>query len=113
MNVTAIKSIPSAHLKITTYVRKPSKSESREDHEHIVFRQDQYRVIVCRDHIQWIIQKRYDGGLHGWAWRAKSYHTCKDSLKRKLCKLISPHIAHKLDHLPDKISQWAPKGCSK
>lgn len=43
-----------------------------------------WRVIVCRDAIQWIMQRRA-GQRHGRArWEAKSFHRLKSGLMRRV-----------------------------
>ncbi|MDT2076039.1 MAG: hypothetical protein RMX26_08635, partial [Planktomarina sp.] len=63
--------------------------------------------IVCKDHIQWIIQKRSAEPLHRGVWRGQSYTTARNSLVR-LCAsrgLISDPIARAtLDALPEQLS---------
>ena len=39
-----------------------------------------WRVITCRNGIQWILQRRE--GLHGGAWRGFQYFCSKDALLR-------------------------------
>jgi hypothetical protein len=39
-----------------------------------------WRIIFCKDRIQWIIQKKE--ASHAAPWRGVSYHTCRDSLMR-------------------------------
>jgi len=71
-----------------------------------------WRVIVCKDHLQWIIQKRSAEPLHRGVWRGHSYVTSRNSLIR-LCaslELLSDHtVRATLDALPDQFSELYKK----
>ena len=66
-----------------------------------------WRVIVCKDHLQWIIQKRTAEPLHAGVWRGVSYVTSRNSLIR-LCaslELLSDDtVGATLDALPEQFS---------
>ena len=66
-----------------------------------------WRVIVCKDHLQWIIQKRSAEPLHWGEWRGQSYVTSRNSLIR-LCaslELLSDDNARdRLEALPEQFS---------
>jgi hypothetical protein len=66
-----------------------------------------WRVIVCKDYMQWIIQKRTAEPLHRGEWRGQSYVTSRNSLIR-LCaslELLSDNVARAtLDALPEQFS---------
>ena len=66
-----------------------------------------WRVIVCRDHLQWRIQKRSAEPLHRGEWRGHSYVTNRSSLIR-LCaslELLSVDtVCATLDALPEQFS---------
>ena len=71
------------------------------DHRH--------RVIICRDGIQWIPQRRKPGGA-ARPWRALGYHTTRTSLIRAcatLCREIDPNAMSLLLALPDVIRRTA------
>ena len=71
-----------------------------------------WRVIVCKDHLQWIIQKRTAEPLHRGVWRSQSYVTSRNSLIR-LCaslELLSDHaVRATLDALPEQFSKLYKK----
>ena len=71
-----------------------------------------WRVIVCKDHLQWIIQKRTAEPLHRGVWRSQSYVTSRNSLIR-LCAsrgLLSDHaLRAALDALPEQFSKLYKK----
>ena len=58
-----------------------------------------WRVIVCKDHLQWIIQKRTAEPLHRGEWRGQSYVTSRNSLIR-LCASLACNV-----RLPPKYSK--------
>jgi len=66
-----------------------------------------WRVIVCKDYLQWIIQKRTPEPLHRGVWRSQSYVTSRNSLIR-LCaslELLSDDtLCATLDALPEQFS---------
>ena len=90
------------------YAVIPSHRES-EDNYHDVVAQlaPRWRVIVCKDYLQWIIQKRTAEPLHRGVWRSQSYVTCQNSLTR-LCaslELLSDDNARdRLEALPEQFS---------
>jgi hypothetical protein len=45
-----------------------------------IYRQGQYRVVLCRGGIQWIMQRQKGGP--GAAWRALGYCTAREALMR-------------------------------
>ena len=87
---------------------RPSRKE-REDNYHDVVAQlaPRWRVIVCKDYLQWIIQKRTAEPLHAGVWRGVSYVTTRNSLIR-LCatlELLSDQaVRATLDALPEQFS---------
>ena len=75
--------------------------------EVIVQLAPRWRVIVCKDYLQWIIQKRTAEPLHRGEWRGQSYVTSRNSLIR-LCaslELLSDPLAKaRLEALPEQFS---------
>ncbi len=67
-----------------------------------------WRVIVCKDYMQWIIQKRILGPLHRGERRGQSYVTSRNSLIR-LCaslELLSDNVVRAtLVALPEQFSE--------
>ena len=68
-----------------------------------------WRVVTCRNGIQWILQKRTAEPLHKGIWRGRSYHTNQNSLieacaSREL--LFDRKARADLDALPSIISQY-------
>ena len=57
--------------------KKPRRTDHREgssDYHRVVFEQGDWRVIVCKDRIQWIIQHRICAGSPAGArWIGKHY----------------------------------------
>ena len=80
--------------------------------EVIVQLAPRWRVIVCKDYLQWIIQKRTAEPLHRGEWRGQSYVTNRKSLIR-LCAslgLLSDNVARaSLDALPEQFSKLYKK----
>ncbi|AXI54843.1 hypothetical protein C1J05_10355 [Sulfitobacter sp. JL08] len=71
------------------------------DHKH--------RVIVCKDGIQWITQRRKSGGADR-PWRGLGYYTNRKALIRACALLeceIEPAVMSLLAELPDTIGRTA------
>ena len=69
-----------------------------------------YRIILCPQNLQWIVQQQECS--HAEPWRAKSYHTSRDSLLSACGKrgfLSDPNVEAVLHALPDHVSQLAKK----
>ena len=89
----------------------PSHRERDNDYAFIVVHlAPRYRVILCPQALQWIIQEQE--ASHEGPWRAKVYHTTRDSLLNacgKLGFLFDPNVEAVLHALPDHVSQLAKK----
>ena len=73
---------------------------------------DHLRVIVCRNRIQYIPQRRYADGLRGATWRSLHYCAFKSSLIRVCEGLESrsgPVSTAPLAALPEKARDWRKK----
>ncbi|WP_406645931.1 hypothetical protein QEZ52_18385 [Aliisedimentitalea scapharcae] len=62
---------------------KPDCRECSDFHNKILLALGDYRVIACKDNIQWILQQRRRGNPRaGRAWRAIGYCMQRSSLAR-------------------------------
>ncbi|MEP1353372.1 MAG: hypothetical protein ABJX32_11365 [Tateyamaria sp.] len=62
---------------------KPVSHRERDDLYHsVIWQIDNWRVIVCRDGIQWIIQRRRFAGRRQIEWKGRSFNTTRDVLIR-------------------------------
>ena len=88
-------------------VQLAHRERDDEYREVIVQLAPRWRVIVCKDYLQWIIQKRTAEPLHRGEWRGQSYVTSRNSLIR-LCaslELLSDDtVCATLDALPEQFS---------
>ena len=88
-----------------------SHRERDDDYAFIVVHlAPRYRVILCPQGLQWISQQQECS--HEGPWRAKSYHTSRDSLLSAYGKrgfLSDPNVKAVLHALPDHVSQLAKK----
>jgi len=69
-----------------------------------------WRLVLCKDEMQWIIQKK-ESSRRG-DWRGKLYLTCKDSVLKasgSLGLLSDPEVEATLRRLPDHASRLAKK----
>lgn len=84
--------------------RQTTRRESAENYAIIIFVSANYRVIVCRDGIQWIIQNRRGKSGAGARWRSISYCTTRKALIREWhAKTGDYHGAVALGKLPERI----------
>ncbi|WP_108819189.1 hypothetical protein [Pseudovibrio sp. Alg231-02] len=86
----------------------PSKQESHADYAGIVVQQGRWRVIVCRDGIQWIIQKG-DLTRDGWRWTGKSYCRTRKALLRDCVRRSALPAPPELHRLPERINLQVAK----
>jgi hypothetical protein len=92
-------------------VTEPPSHRERDDGYKGVVAQlaPRWRVIICKDGIQWIIQQKESS--HGGPWRGVSYHTNRDGLLRACGSLeaASCGALEALAALPDFISEYHKK----
>ena len=72
----------------------------------IVQLNEQWRVVVCKDGIQWILQRRDAQRAGRVRWTGASYHCGRKSLlrvSRTLCGRIAPAAMAVLEALPEWI----------
>ena len=92
------------------YEKTATHRETSDDYSAVVAQlASRWRLIVCKDGIQWILQKREAEPPHDGDWRGKSYFACKESLIR-VCgsrRLLSePKARAVLEALPARISDF-------
>lgn len=65
-----------------------------------------YRVVLCRDGMQWVMQRRSRGAGSpaGGRWKAEAYVTRRDSLER-LWRAATGTVAEEIRALPDRIQR--------
>lgn len=98
-------------------VQTPANTSHRERDDNyavvIVQLAPRWRVIVCRDGIQWILQRRSVLPPNTGTWSGKSYSTTKDGLMAACSRLELPSGASALvvlDALPETILSSAKVG---
>ena len=75
--------------------------ETHGDYSCVVTCLPRFRVIVCKDNWQWIIQRRAGTRRGGAYFKSVSYHRDRDSLKRRWRHLVGAEcVASELDGLP-------------
>lgn len=89
----------------------PSHREKDDSYRSVIVRlAPRWRVILCKDRAQWIVQHRTAAPLHRGVWRGQSYLTTKDSLIRACARLgCLPGSPQRLllDALPSTIREYA------
>ena len=92
-------------------VTEPPSHRERDDGYKGVIAQlaPRWRVIICRDGIQWIVQRKEVS--HGGPWRGMSYHTSRDGLLRACGSLEALRSSglEALAALPEFISEYHKK----
>lgn len=87
-------------------VSSPHKriSERAECYPRVIARlNDRWRVIVCKQGIQWILQKAKTEGGHGLAWRAVGYFLTRKALIgacARIDRAVDPAELNVLHQLP-------------
>ena len=86
----------------------PSHRESDPNYGAVIAQlNDRWRVIVCRDGIQWILQKSKKSRV-GARWQGRSYCRTREALMRVCAQhggQIDPSALMILEALPDRINQ--------
>jgi hypothetical protein len=77
--------------------------------EVVVHLAPRWRIIVCKDAIQYILQKRSVSPLNTGTWSGKSYSTTRDAIiaacsDREL--LSDPSARQALDALPSDVREY-------
>ena len=106
-----VKNTPPSNNLRGVDVTAPQSHRERDDAYRNVVAQltTRWRVVVCKDGIQWIVQQKESS--HGGPWRGVSYHTHRDGLLRACGSLEALHSSglEALEALPDCVSQLAKK----
>jgi hypothetical protein len=68
---------------------RPNHSHRERDDAYcdVILERGNWRVIRCKDGIQWIVQKRAPGSSRSDSWRGVSFHLHRDSLVREWRKV--------------------------
>ena len=90
---------------------QPPSPRERDDNyaEVVVHLAPRWRIIVCKDAIQYILQKRSVSPLNTGTWSGKSYSTTRDAIiaacsDREL--LSDPSARQALDALPSDVREY-------
>lgn len=93
-------------MNIENFKGRRAISEQADDYPYVVLQQgNHFRIIRCRDGIQWIIQTR-SKTLASTRWRPKAYCRSKRALVRRMAAFVAeidPINQAILDALPDWI----------
>jgi hypothetical protein len=86
-----------------------SPRERDNGYRHVVVQlNDRWRVIGCKDGLQWILQRRDAAKPHRAVWRGKRYHATREGLIAScvaLAGLLEGAVAAMLAGLPE----WYPR----
>ncbi|GKX35254.1 MAG: hypothetical protein MnENMB40S_28720 [Rhizobiaceae bacterium MnEN-MB40S] len=78
------------------------RKESADDYTPVLYQNGRYRVIECRDGIQWVIQKAKKTG-RGREWRGFGYCRTSAALIGIWSACTGETAPPELDCLPDRI----------
>lgn len=88
---------------MTVTLSKHAHCEWANDYARAILRSDKYRIVVCKDGIQWIIQKRA-GRRHGQPrWEGLAYCRSRSVLKRVWTGLQADLGCHRSWHMLDEL----------
>ena len=80
--------------------------ESGDTYDRVVVRLNaKWRIVECRAHIQWILQRRKSAS-DGGGWSARSFCRTSEALRRVAAEhagAIDPEAQEALDRLPEWI----------
>lgn len=90
---------------------KPSCKSRRETHDNYAYeivRVDRFRIISCKDNIQWIIQKQNSGtrSKDRITWKAISFHRSRSSLICVWRNKTKQDVPSEVLMLPERYSQF-------
>ena len=82
-----------------------SRCEGSEANYRVIALCGKYRIILCKDAIQWIIQRRIRGRARGAGarWKSLRYQTTKTVLIRDWHELTALPLPPEVENLPAKI----------
>ena len=99
---------PSKHTGLTP-IDNPSHRERDDNYQGVIVQLDpRWRIIECRDAIQWIIQKRSAEPLNPGYWLGASYVTDRNKLielSTALGLLSEPSLRAVLEALPSSATE--------
>ena len=108
----ALNTPPSKNLRGAA-VKAPLSHRERDDNYNGVIVQlaPRWRIIICKDGIQFILQKRSSKHSNKGMWIGQSYNTNRDGLLRACGSVgaLNNDILEALEALPDYASQLANK----
>ena len=110
IDIIAQPPTPKAFIAWVAYDKAATHRETSDNYSAVVVQlEPRWRVIVCKDGIQWILQKREAEPSHDGNWRGKSYFACKESLIKacgSLGLLSDPQAKAVLEVLPARIGDF-------
>ena len=100
---------PTSRILKGAHNNAPSHRERDQHYSHVIAKPTpRWRIILCRDGVQWIVQKKE--ASHEGPWRAEGYYTCRESLIKacgKLDLLSDANTEAVLYALPERITGTA------
>ena len=97
---------PTSGILESIHNNAPSHRERDDNYAHVIANPlPRWRIIMCRDGVQWIIQKKE--ASHAGPWRAEGYYTCRESLIKacgRLGLLSDANTEAVLHALPERIT---------
>ena len=108
---------PTARKTQVHFTQTPSRRETDDNYFAVLAPlAPRWRVILCRDGKQYILQRQYGESLHKAVWRGASYHTTQRSLIRDCAKrdlLSGPMAQAAMSRLPSLARKCAVQRAQK
>ena len=108
--VKALNTPPSKNLLGAAVKALRSHKECDGNYKNLIVQlAPRWRIIICKDGIQWILQRKQ--ASHSGPWIGMSYNTNRDGLLRACRRVgaLNNDILEALEALPDYASQLANK----
>ncbi|WP_157764573.1 hypothetical protein [Rhodobacter sp. CZR27] len=85
-----------------------STRETSDDYARVLCRDGNYRISLCRQGIQWLLQRRRENAAAAQAWDSVGYCTTCEGLKR-LVRPVSGLLCDFVNGLPVHLRGEIPK----
>lgn len=93
-----------AHDHTAIQAPEPLSHRERDDnYRDVIHQENGWRVILCRDGIQWIIQSRRNSGRRGVEWKGHAYCVTRAALVREWRRLSGSYGSCFAAELPEQI----------
>lgn len=97
--------------KVLPNVDRQDTSESSDNYRNEIFRNGRYRIALCKDGIQWLLQKQ--DRSKGSRWRSERYFTTRASIASQWQSATGQlTVPDEVESLPEFVSAYRRSGLS-